>query len=125
MLGFGSRMQEFRADHSPEKRVQFSAFVKMSAHRIGRACGCRGRPGDHPSCRNASGIFFGVLLAGSGSVWTNNAKFEVVGPTVLTTDGDVHLKPDEPMNLDLRSEQKSSRPSLSSQSPRLRRGLAC
>jgi hypothetical protein len=43
--------------------------------------------------------FFGVLLAGSGSVWTNNAKFEVVGPTVLTADGDIHLKPDEPMNL--------------------------
>jgi hypothetical protein len=49
---------------------------------------------------DATRIFFGVLLAGSGSVWTNNAKSEVVGPTVLTADGYVHLKPDEPMNLD-------------------------
>jgi hypothetical protein len=38
--------------------------------------------------QDATGIFFGVLLSGSGTVWLNGAKFEIVGPNVLTTDGD-------------------------------------
>jgi hypothetical protein len=50
--------------------------------------------------QDATGIFFGVLLSGSGTVWLNGAKFEIVGPNVLTTDGDAVQKPDEPMNLD-------------------------
>jgi hypothetical protein len=34
---------------------------------------------------DASGIFFGVLLAGSGKVWLNGVEFEVVGSDVPTT----------------------------------------
>jgi hypothetical protein len=33
-------------------------------------------------------------------VWLNNAKFDIVGPDVLTTNGDIIQKPDEPTNLD-------------------------
>lgn len=50
--------------------------------------------------QDATGIFFGVLLSESGTVWLNSAKFEVVGPTVLTTDGDRVQRPEEPTNLD-------------------------
>jgi hypothetical protein len=49
--------------------------------------------------QDATGIFFGVLLSGSGTVWLSDTKFEVVGPTVLTTGAQVQ-KADEPTNLD-------------------------
>jgi hypothetical protein len=123
--GFGTLMQEFRADHYLGKRVRFSAFVKTQGAqdwaglwmRVDRGTtqvafdNMQNRPIKGTTdwrrydvvlnvAQDATGIFFGVLLAGSGSVWINNAKFEVVGPTVLTTDGDVLLKPDEPTNLD-------------------------
>jgi hypothetical protein len=49
---------------------------------------------------DASEISFGVLLDGGGTVWLNNAKFDIVGPDVLTTNGDIIQKPDEPTNLD-------------------------
>lgn len=47
----------------------------------------------------ATGISFGVLLTGSGTVRLSGSKFEIVGPTVLTTDGDAVQKPEEPTNL--------------------------
>jgi hypothetical protein len=50
--------------------------------------------------QDATGIFFGVLLSPSGTLWLNSAKFEVVGPTVLTTDGDRVQRPEEATNLD-------------------------
>ena len=51
--------------------------------------------------QNATGIFFGVLLSGTGTVWLSEAKFEIVGPNVLTTinNGVAQSKQDEPMNL--------------------------
>ena len=50
--------------------------------------------------QDATGISFGVLLVGSGTVWLNDARFEVLGPTILPTNGDVIQRPDEPTNLD-------------------------
>ena len=49
---------------------------------------------------DATGIFFGILLSGSGKVWLNDAKFEIVDITVPTTDAGMVQGPDEPTNLD-------------------------
>lgn len=35
--------------------------------------------------QNATGIFFGVLLSQTGTVWLNSVKFEVVGTDVPVT----------------------------------------
>lgn len=123
--GFGTLMQDFRADHYLGKRVRFSAFVKTEGAqdwaglwmRIDKASASvafdnmQDRPIKGTTnwqkydvvldvAQDATGIFFGVLLSGSGTVWLNGAEFEVVGPTVLTTDGNRVQKPDEPTNLD-------------------------
>jgi hypothetical protein len=50
--------------------------------------------------KDATGIFFGVLLGGSGMVWLNDAKFEIVDPSVPTTDSGMVHPHDEPTNLD-------------------------
>ena len=34
----------------------------------------------------ATGIFFGILLDGPGTVWMNSAKFEEVATSIPTTD---------------------------------------
>jgi hypothetical protein len=123
--GFGTLMQDFRADHYLGKRVRFSAFVKTEGAQDWAGLWMRIDSGvktvafdnmhDRPVkgttnwqkydvvldvAQDATGVSFGVLLSGSGVVWLNNAKFDVVGPTVLATDGDVVQKPEEPANLD-------------------------
>lgn len=123
--GFGTLMQDFRADHYLGKRVRFSAFVKTENvqdwaglwMRIDKGSASiafdnmQNRPIKRTTdwqkydvvldvAQDATGIFFGVLLSESGTVWLNSAKFEVVGPTVLTTDGDRVQRPEEPTNLD-------------------------
>jgi hypothetical protein len=49
----------------------------------------------------ATGIFFGVLVNGSGSVWMSNLKIEPVGTDVPTTSkmGASATRPDAPQNL--------------------------
>jgi len=49
----------------------------------------------------ATGIFVGILLHGSGAIWINGGKFEVVGPEVAVTAGTPPVKPlpDTPANL--------------------------
>ena len=49
----------------------------------------------------ATGIFFGVLVNGSGSVWMSNLKIEPVGTDVPTTSkmGASATRPDGPQNL--------------------------
>jgi hypothetical protein len=123
--GFGTLMQDFRADHYLGKRVRFSAFVKTERAqdwaglwmRVDKESkqlafdnmqdrSIKGTTDwkqydvvlDVP--QNATGIFFGVLLSGTGTVWLSEAKFEIVGPNVLTTNGVAQSKQDEPMNLD-------------------------
>jgi hypothetical protein len=122
--GFGTLMQDFRADHYLGKRVRFSAFVKTERAqdwaglwmRVDKESkqlafdnmqdrSIKGTTDwkqydvvlDVP--QNATGIFFGVLLSGTGTVWLSEAKFEIVGPNVLTTNGVAESKQDEPMNL--------------------------
>ena len=123
--GFGTLMQQFRADHYLGKRVRFSAFVKTADVQSWAALWMRvdkestqlafdnmqNRPIkgttdwqkydvvlDVP--QGATGIAFGVLLGGTGQVWISNANFEVVGSNVPTTSATTApAMPDEPANL--------------------------
>ena len=122
--GFGTLMQDFRADHYLGKRVRFSAFVKTEGAqdwvglwmRVDKEAkqlafdNMQGRPIkgttdwrkydvvlDVP--QEATGIFFGVLLSGSGTVWLSDAKFEIVESNVPAT-GTEAVQKQEPMNLD-------------------------
>ena len=122
--GFGTLMQDFRADHYLGKRVRFSAFVKTEGAedwaglwmRVDKGAkqltfdNMQGRPIkgttdwrkydvvlDVP--QEATGIFFGVLLSGSGTVWLSEAKFEIVETNVPTTGTAAPQKSDEPVNL--------------------------
>jgi hypothetical protein len=121
--GFGTLMQDFRAGHYLGKRVRFSALVKTEGvqdwaglwMRVDR--GSQQLTFDNMQDRaikgttnwqrydvvldvpeDATGVFLGVLLSGSGEVWLNDAKFETVGPNVAATG--MAQKPDEPANLD-------------------------
>jgi hypothetical protein len=123
--GFGTLMQDFRSDNYAGKRVRFSAFVKADG--VGDWAGLwmrvdKGKDSvafdnmqDRPIKGNtgwqryevvldvpqdATGIFYGILLGGSGTVWMNSAKFEVVGADVPTTGGKGTKLPDGPTNLD-------------------------
>lgn len=123
--GFGTLMQNFRADNYLGKRVRFSAFVKPEGIQSWAGLWMRvdkekdsvafdnmqdrpikGTTGwqkyevvlDVP--QDATGIFFGVLLDGAGEVWLNSVKFEVVGSDVPTTGGKTSKLLDGPTNLD-------------------------
>jgi hypothetical protein len=122
--GFGTLMQDFRADHYLGKRVRFSGFVKTERAqdwaglwmRVDKESkqlafdnmedrSIKGTTDwkqydvvlDVP--QDATGIFFGVLLSGTGTVWLSEAKFEIVGPNVPTTNRVVQSRQDEPVNL--------------------------
>jgi hypothetical protein len=111
--GFGTLMQDFSAEQYVGKRVRFSAFVK--SQNIQRWSGLwmrvDGKSGQTPLAfdnmqdrpvkgttawqnyevvldvpAGATGIFFGILLDGPGTVWMNNAKFEEVSTGIPTTD---------------------------------------
>jgi hypothetical protein len=122
--GFGTLMQNFRADHYLGKRVRFSAFVKtqdtqdwvglwmrvdkeskqlafdnMQRRAIKGTTDWKKYEVVLDVPQEATGIFFGVLLSGSGTVWINGANFEVVGLNVPTTGGEPMSMPDEPVNL--------------------------
>ena len=51
--------------------------------------------------QDAMGIFFGILLRGSGEVWMNDVSFEVVGieVPVTTQSPQAHTLPTQPTNL--------------------------
>jgi hypothetical protein len=110
--GFGTLMQNFSAAQYIGKRVRFGAFVKSAAvdRWAGlwmRVDGKSGQPSlafdnmqDRPIKgtsgwkeyevvldvpEGATGIYFGILLDGPGSVWLSGLKFDVVGPNVPTT----------------------------------------
>jgi hypothetical protein len=127
--GFGTLMQDFRADQYVGKRLRFSAFVKSEGvqdwaglwMRVDKATGApplafdnmQGRPiKGTEDWRNyavvldvpegATGIFFGVVMHGSGSVWMSDVKVESVGTDVPTTAmpmGTNSPRPDAPTNL--------------------------
>jgi len=125
--GFGTLMQNFRADHYAGKRIRFSAFVKSAETqnwaglwmRVDKAAktvafdNMHDRPIKGTSDwhkydvvldvpEDATGIYIGVLLNGSGEVWLSDANIEVVGPDVSTTGEHIRLSADEPINLDFR-----------------------
>jgi hypothetical protein len=49
---------------------------------------------------DATGVFVGVLLGGSGSVCLSNVRLEVVGSETPTTGKAAAQRPDAPVNLD-------------------------
>lgn len=126
--GFGTLMQDFRADQYRGKRVRLSASVKAEDvqqwaglwMRVDRVSGetplafdnmqdrpIRGTADWHnydvvlDVSEEATGIFFGVLLTGPGKVWLSAVKFEVVGLDVPTTGmKQQRVRPEKPTNLD-------------------------
>jgi len=123
--GFGTLMQEFAADKYAGKRLCLSAFVKSEDikdwaglwMRVDKGAksvafdnmenrSIKGTTGwqryqvilDVP--QDATGIFFGVLLSGTGQVWMNDVKFEVVGSDVPPTGGPGAAQRSEPVNLE-------------------------
>jgi hypothetical protein len=126
--GFGTLMQQFKADQYLGKRVRFSAFVKSEELKDWAGLWMRVDKGSGQSTKtlafdnmqdraikgttpwqnyevvldvpeDASGVFFGILLSSTGSVWLNSANFEVV-PTSIPTTGKIQALPDAPKNLD-------------------------
>jgi hypothetical protein len=125
-------MQDFRADDYAGKRVRFSAMLKAESvadwaglwMRIDKSTSAsspkilvmdnmhdRAVKGtedwksyqvvlDVPN--DATGIFFGVLLSGSGNVMMSDAKIETVGLDVQPTAKPMseQLRPASPTNLD-------------------------
>jgi hypothetical protein len=111
--GFGTLMQRIVADDYLGKRVRFSAYVKTSAltkksglwMRIDRGSVMGGfyNMDDRPIrgttdwaryevvldvTKDATRINFGVLMAGEGTTWIDDAKLEVVGLDVPVTSSD-------------------------------------
>jgi len=123
--GFGTLMQQFTAEQYLGKRVRLSGVVKsqevaewaglwlrvdkgkeMVAFDNMQDRAIKGRTDwrryevvlDVP--KDASGIALGILLTGTGEVWLNGARFEVVGPDVAVTGSSNAKTPDKPVNLD-------------------------
>jgi hypothetical protein len=123
--GFGTLMQSIRAEQYKGKRVRLSGLVD-SKEVVGWAGlwmrvdqgknavafdNMQGRPIkgttnwqqhdvvlDVP--QDATGISFGILLAGTGKVWLSNTKFDVVGSDVPVTSPGERKIPDKPVNLE-------------------------
>lgn len=126
--GFGTLMQDFRAEQYAGKRVRLTAFVRSEGVQKWAGLWMRVDKGrdsvafDNMQNRpitgsnewreysvvldvpqNATGIFFGVLLSGSGEVWVNSVKLEAVGPEVPITDLRTTQRLDHPVNLDFQN----------------------
>jgi hypothetical protein len=132
--GFGTLMQDFRADDYAGKRVRFSAALKSEDvanwaglwMRVDKSAGTNSAPKilafdnmqDRPVKgtadwknyqvvldvpNDATGIFFGVLLTGSGNVLMSDVKIETVGLDVPLTSNPTATsqpRPAAPTNLD-------------------------
>jgi hypothetical protein len=123
--GFGTLMQQFRADTYQGKRVRFCGFVKAGGLQDWAGLWMRVDKGtqmvafdnmqDRPITgtngwqnyevvldvpQDATGIAFGILLKGSGTVWLNHPQFEVVGNHIPTTGPGLHSSTLGPTNLD-------------------------
>jgi len=123
--GFGTLMQSLRAEQYKGKRVRLSGLVK-SEEVVGWAgLWMRVDQGkdvvafDNMQDRaikattawqpyevvldvpqDATGISFGILLAGAGEVWLSSTKFDVVGTDVPATGRGDKKIPDKPVNLE-------------------------
>lgn len=123
--GFGTLMQDFRADKYGGQRVRFSAYVKTEKIQDWAGLWMRvdknsasvsfDNMADRPLKgttdwqnyqvvldvpQGATGIYLGILLTGPGAVWISSAKFEVVGSEVSTTGAHSHRE--GPTNLDFK-----------------------
>jgi hypothetical protein len=121
--GFGTLMQEVAAGKYAGKRVRLSAFSKaddienwagvwmrvdkestvlafdnMQDRPLKGSIGWHNREVVLDVPQDATGIAFGVLLTGSGTVWLNSVKLEVVGPEVPVTSNSYPHRA-EPANL--------------------------
>jgi hypothetical protein len=124
--GFGTLMQQFKAERFRANRLRMSAYVKTADveqwaglwMRVDGSNGetlafdnMQGRPIcgttewrlyrvvlDVPKASDA--IAFGALLVGSGRLWLDDVQFEPVGDDVPTTGAEVQLQPSGPINLD-------------------------
>lgn len=121
--GFGTLMQQIRTDQYLGKRLRFGGYVRSQEVKDWAGLWMRVDQGtnmvafDNMQSRpikgtsdwqqynivldvpkDATGIAFGILLTGSGRVWLNNTKFEVVGTDVPTTG--TMKRPTAPVNLD-------------------------
>jgi hypothetical protein len=127
--GFGTLMQDFRADRYVGKRLRFSASVKSEGlqnwaglwMRVDQGKGAplafdnmQDRPirgtedwGEYAVVldvpEQATGIFLGVIVNGAGTVWMTDVKVEAVGTDVPTTATGMGTsaapRPDGPTNL--------------------------
>lgn len=126
--GFGTIMQTFIPDDYLGKRVKLTAFIKSEdvkswAGMWFRVDGAKGNVlsfdnmQDRPIKgttgwkqyeivlnvpKNSKGIAYGVLLAGSGMVWMDNFKFEIVGESTSDSKGNQILM-HKPQNTDFES----------------------
>jgi hypothetical protein len=123
--GFGTLMQQFRADRYQGKRVRFSGFVKAGVLQDWAGLWMRVDKGtqkvafdnmhDRPITgangwqnyevvldvpQDATGIAFGILLKGSGTVWLNHPQLEMVGNAIPTTGPGLNSVTLGPTNLD-------------------------
>lgn len=123
--GFGTLMQDFSSDKYAGKRIRFSANVKSEGVQSWAGLWMRvdkqstimafDNMQDRPITgtkswqnyavvlevsQDATGIFFGALLTGTGSLWLNSVKLEVVGSDIPTTGTGTKKRPNEPRNLD-------------------------
>jgi hypothetical protein len=123
--GFGTLMQEIQAIQYLEKRVRLTGYVKSVDVRSWAGLWMRVDKGtnmvsfdnmqdraikgstdwrqydvvlDVP--KDATGIAFGILLDGPGSVWLSGTKFEVVSSDVPVTGAMRGEHPTAPVNLD-------------------------
>lgn len=129
--GFGTIMQNFIPDDYLGKRVKLTAFVKSQdvkswAGMWFRVDGAKGdvlsfdNMQDRPIKgttgwkqyqivlnvpKNSKGIAYGVLLAGSGTVWLDDFKFEIVGESTSDGNGSPILT-HKPQNTDFESAGK-------------------
>ena len=123
--GFGTLMQSIKAEQYLGRKVRLSGLVK-SEEVLGWAGlwmrvdkekspvafdnmenrAIKGTTGwqrydivlDVP--KDATAISFGILLAGSGVVWLNGTKFDVVGADVPVTNTGEKVLPEKPINLE-------------------------
>jgi len=126
ITGFGTLMQQFKADEYLGKRIRLGAFVKTDAVQDWAGIWMRVDKGTHSVAfdnmqnraikgttawqnyevvldvpADATGIAFGILMLGTGSAWINGAKLEVVGTNVPTTGSSGSSLLQGPANLTL------------------------
>jgi len=123
--GFGTLMQQFKAEQYLSERVRLSGLVKSQEVAEWAGLWVRVDKGKEMVAfdnmqdraikgttdwrryevvlevpKDATGIALGILLTGTGEVWLNGARFDVVGADVAVTGSSNAKVPDKPVNLD-------------------------